>query len=167
MLICPCMWITICVLCVCNIYYFVLTVGEGNPITRISLFMTIQMPTILSIPYTLLALDLLWYLVHEAFIIWNTLSPYFKRESPRQVLKTVISKKYGMNELLTVIQYWYSLWLSNCSSKERQCSKDFSQRKTTKYVPEVITPAFCSLIWFRHKTIYKICIMQLLSLIDS
>lgn len=46
-----------------------LTVGEENPITRISLFMTIQMSTILSIPYTLLALDLLRYVVHEAFII--------------------------------------------------------------------------------------------------
>ena len=66
MLICPCMWISICVLCICNIYYFMLTVGEENPITKISLFMTIQISTILSIPYTLLALDLLRYVVHEA-----------------------------------------------------------------------------------------------------
>lgn len=80
-----------------------LTVCEENPITRISSFMTIQMSTVLSIPSTLFALNLLRYVVLETFIILNTFSLYFKRKSPLQVLITVISKIYGMNELLTVI----------------------------------------------------------------
>ena len=49
------------------------------------------------------ALSLLRYVVLETFIILNTFSLYFKRKSPLQVLITVISKIYGMNELLTVI----------------------------------------------------------------
>ena len=76
-----------------------LSVGEENSIIRTSLFMTIQMSTILSILWTLLALPLLSHLVHKAFIILSTLSLYFKRKSPLQVFTTVIRKIYRMNVL--------------------------------------------------------------------